>query len=239
MSLTLLILLSFSGLRRLSYEIFLRTHQGLALAAVYALWRHISTRKTFAHVYVVIGTALFAGMTVWQVLLVLFRNFVFGCAFARADVTQINGMIKIRMIIPRPWEIRAGQYINICIPSISPLSFLQSHPFMIASWTKGNAPGLFFLAAAKTGFTRKLLQYARPHSDDPTDSDYRLAFFSGPHGLSLNAGDYGSVTMIATGLGIAAQLPYLKELIKGYNDCNVRTRRIQLIWEISSWGRSS
>ena len=83
------------------------------------------------------------------------------------------------------------------------------------------------------------MQYARPHSDDPSDSDYRLAWFSGPHGLTMNLGDYGSVTMVATGLGIAAQLPYLKELIKGYNNCKVQTRRIQLIWQIVTWGEYS
>lgn len=107
---------------------------------------------------------------------------------------------------------------------------------MIASWTEGSAPGIFLLASPKDGFTRKLLQYARPYSEDPADSEYRLAWFSGPHGLAMNLGDYGSVTMVATGLGIAAQLPYLKELIKDYNNCTVRTRRIQLIWQINEWG---
>lgn len=232
-------LLSFSLFRRLSYEIFLRIHQVSALAAAYALWRHLSARKLFAGIYVVVAAGLFFATTIWQCLLILFRNLVLGHAFARADVTQINGMIKIRVTLPRPWKIQAGQYVNLCIPSISLWSFLQSHPFMIASWTEGNAPGLFLLASAKAGFTRKLLQYARPHSDDPTDADYRLAWFSGPHGLTMNLGDYGTVTMVATGLGIAAQLPYLKELIKGYNDCNVRTRRVQLIWQIAAWGECS
>lgn len=235
---TLLLLLTFSLFRRLSYEIFLRVHQLLALAAVYALWRHLSAKKIFARIYIVIAAGLFSGVTVWQVLLVVFRNLALGHAFARADVTQDNGMIKISLTLPRPWNIRAGQYVNLCIPSISLWSFLQSHPFMIASWTEGKSPGLFLLAGAKAGFTRKLLQYARPHTGDPTEMDYRLAWFSGPHGHTLNLGNYGSVIMVATGLGIAAQLPYVKELIKGYNNCNVRTRRIQLIWQIATWGRS-
>jgi predicted ferric reductase len=232
-------LLIFSFLRRLSYKAFVRFHQILAFVAAYALWRHLFVKKLFAHIYILIAIGLFAAMMAWQVLLVLFRNLVLGHAFARADVTQLNGMIEISLTLPRPWTIRAGQYINLCIPSISVLSFIQSHSFMIASWTEGNAPGLFLLASAKAGFTRKLLQYARPHSDDPSDSDYRLAWFSGPHGLTMNLGDYGSVTMVATGLGIAAQLPYLKELIKGYNNCKVRTRRIQLIWQIATWGEYS
>jgi len=212
-------------------------HQLLALVTVYALWRHLSVKKLFAQIYVLIAAGLFFGVTAWQVLLVVFRNLVFGHAFARADVTQDNGMVKIGLTLPRPWKIRAGQYVNLCIPSISFWSFLQSHPFMIASWTEGTAPGLFLLAAPKAGFTTKLLQYARPHTGDPTETDYRLAWFSGPHGHTLNLGDYGSVIMVATGLGIAAQLPYLKELIKEYKDCDVRTRRIHLIWQIATWGR--
>lgn len=59
------------------------------------------------------------------------------------------------------------------------------------------------------------------------------------YGLTINLGDYGSVTMVATGLGIAAQVPYLKELIKGYNNCKVRTQQIQLIWQIATWGEYS
>lgn len=104
-------------------------------------------------------------------------------------------------------------------------SFLHTHPFMIASWTEGTAPGLFLLVSPKNGFTRKLLQYARPYSEDSADSDYRIAWFSGPHGRPMDLGQYGSVIMFATGLGIAAQLPHLKDLIKGYSNASVRTRR--------------
>ncbi|KFY32480.1 hypothetical protein V493_00160 [Pseudogymnoascus sp. VKM F-4281 (FW-2241)] len=37
--------------------------------------------------------------------------------------------------------------------------------------------------------------------------------------------------MVATGIGIAGHIPYLKELISGYNSCEVKTRRILLIWK--------
>jgi len=48
-------------------------------------------------------------------------------------------------------------------------------------------------------------------------------WFSEPHELTMNLDDYSSVIMIATGLRIAAQLLYLKKLIKGYNNCKVQT----------------
>lgn len=112
-------LLTFPLIRRLSYEAFLRFHQILALVVAYALWRHLSATKLFARIYILIAIGLFATMMFWQVLQVLFRNLVLGHAFARADVTQINGMVKITLTLPRPWTVRAGQYVNICIPSIS------------------------------------------------------------------------------------------------------------------------
>ena len=45
--------------------------------------------------------------------------------------------------------------------------------------------------------------------------------------------------MVATGIGIAAQLPYLKELIKGFNNCETRTRRIHLVWQLDLVGRAN
>jgi len=53
------------------------------------------------------------------------------------------------------------------------------------------------------------------------NSDYCLAWFSEPHELTMNLDNYNSVIMVAMGLKIAAQLFYLKELIKDYNNCKV------------------
>jgi len=100
---------------------------------------------------------------------------------------------------------------------------------MIAFWTEDDVSELFLLASVKADFIRKLLQYAWPHSDNLSNSDYCLVWFSEPHELTMNLDDYSSVIMIATGLRIAAQLLYLKKLIKGYNNCKVQTWQIQLI----------
>lgn len=51
------------------------------------------------------------------------------------------------------------------------------------------------------------------HSRELSRESFHLAWISGPHGSSAPVGEYGSVLMIATGIGIAAQLLYLKELI--------------------------
>ncbi len=61
---------------------------------------------------------------------------------------------------------------------------------------------------------------------EPQASKFRLALFSEPHGVGIPVSEYGKVLMIAAGSGIVAQLPYLKELVCGFNNFQVRT------WEI-------
>ena len=162
-------------------------------------------------------------------MLILYCNLILDHTFAQADVTQLDDMIKISLILLWSQTIQMSWYVNLCISSINMWFFLQSHSFIIAFWTEGNASKLFFLTSVKAGFTWKLLQYAWSHSDDSSNSDYCLVWFSRPHELTMNIDDYSSVIMVTTCLNIAAQLLYLKKLIKGYNNCKVWTRWIQLL----------
>ena len=63
-----------------------------------------------------------------------------------------------------------------------------------------------------------------------------VAFVSGPHGSTAPAGEYGKVVMVASGFGIVAQLPLLKELIQVFNHAEVRTRDIHLVWQLQNLG---
>ncbi|KAI8220114.1 hypothetical protein K4K55_011750 [Colletotrichum sp. SAR 10_96] len=62
------------------------------------------------------------------------------------------------------------------------------------------------------------------------------AVFGGPHGMSIPVTDYDVVLMVASGYGIAAQLPYLKRLIYEFNSRKARTRRIHLLWKLETIG---
>jgi len=214
-------LLTFSFLWRLFYKVFLRFYQILAFIAAYALWCHLLTKKLFTHIYILIAIDLFATMMVWQVLLISFCNLVLDYTFVWVNVTKLNDMIKISLTLSQSWTIQVGQYVNLCISSINVWFFLQSHLFMIAFWTEDNVSELFLLTNVKVDFIKKLLQYAWSYSDNLSDSDYCLVWFSEPHELIINLDNYSSVIMIAMGLNIAAQLFYLKKLIKDYNNCKV------------------
>ncbi|RSL40410.1 hypothetical protein CEP54_016127 [Fusarium duplospermum] len=43
--------------------------------------------------------------------------------------------------------------------------------------------------------------------------------------------------MAASGLGIAAQLPYLQQLIYQYNRRKAQTRRIHMVWQLKTIGK--
>ncbi|KAG0642728.1 hypothetical protein HOY80DRAFT_1103328, partial [Tuber brumale] len=78
-----------------------------------------------------------------------------------------------------------------------------------------------FLIQPRKGFTRSLLTLTKSR-----------AFIEGPYGDEKNLGQYGTIVMLATGIGIAAHLPYLKRLLEEYRKCKILTQRISVHWEM-------
>ncbi|KAI9767709.1 MAG: hypothetical protein M1839_004370 [Geoglossum umbratile] len=74
----------------------------------------------------------------------------------------------------------------------------------------------------------------RAGHNDLTQHCEMKAIIEGPYGNELNLELYGTVLLFATGIGIAGQLPYVKQLLEGYHNCEVKTQRIALFWEMDS-----
>jgi NAD(P)H-flavin reductase len=142
-------------------------------------------------------------------------------------------VVKINIKPPRPLKVDAGKYIYLRI-RISSFSILQSHPFMVTSWSEEEQHSLSLFIESHGGLTNELLR--RSKADGDGHSSY-FALFSGPHGISAPVGDYETILMIAEGSGIATHLPYLKKLIYGYNSCKTRTRRIRVVWQLQTSGK--
>ena len=143
-------------------------------------------------------------------------------------------VVRIDLALPRPVRVRAGQYVGLCIPAVDKLSFLQVHPFQVTSWAEEATSRLQLLVEPRGGWTRKLQRYALANPD----GSGCWALFSGPYGAEVSTSTYGIVLLVASGLGIAAQLPYLKQLIHNYNACRSHTRRVHLVWLLDSIGKS-
>ncbi|OCK73598.1 hypothetical protein K432DRAFT_420664 [Lepidopterella palustris CBS 459.81] len=226
-SLCCVLLLSVPLFRKPAYELFLRAHHTLAMLSVYAIWRHLPSDKLFPRCYLYILVGLFLFMCIVQVGIVIYHNGFFRYRCARAYITHEYGAVRLRIHCQKPLAVKAGQYINIWIPSVSFWSILQSHPFVVISWAEKAQDHLGLLIEPRRGFTRELWSYAK--NSHATNS---LVLFSGPYGKSVPMGDCENILMVASDFGIAAHLPYLKQLIYGYNAREVRARRIHLVWQV-------
>ena len=157
---------------------------------------------------------------------------------ARALVTHAEGSVKIKVTLSRGLKVEAGQYINLWIPSVSFSSFLQSHPFVVTSWSHEEQNQLELFVEPRRGLTRELLYYAQAGERGGAFGS-RWVRFSGPHGISAPVGEYESILLVGTGFGMAALLPYLQQLIHGYQTRKVCTRRIRVIWQVRHIGKNS
>ncbi|KAA8649651.1 NADPH oxidase family protein [Aspergillus tanneri] len=134
----------------------------------------------------------------------------------------------------------SGERVGFGAPSIGLFYLAQSHPFTISWWEDndiGKATSVSLLLRSRSGFTRKLLDRLGQEREYTVWIDGPFGPASiGPCGFGGQMGDYGHVFMVATGIGIATQLPYIKELLGEYRKARIRTQRISLIWQLDEEG---
>ena len=209
------------------YEFFQKIHYAIAILIVYAIWRHVSVRSSSSRIYMIVAACVFLSTTTLRYARVIWRNVVWSKPYPATQIIQVKDAVRLRITLPRPWQIRAGEFIYIWMPGVSFWSSFQSHPFMISWWDRnadGEGVNIYLLLKPRSGFTQRLLQHAGPKR--------LLTWVDGPYGRTHNVGDYGTVLMFATGIGIAAQVPYIKQLLKGFQEFRVRTKAILLIWRL-------
>ncbi|QKX64378.1 uncharacterized protein TRUGW13939_11552 [Talaromyces rugulosus] len=233
--------------RKHVYELFLRTHQGLAAVSFYAIWKHIPSDSAFPRLYLYVPLAILGSTTLYQCGKLLYQNgFMSSRPNPRAmvickkaepnktnkelakqgDSENVEQVVKMTVTLGRPLEIRAGQYIQLWMPSVSFSSWLQSHPFVVTSWSPGKQDTLELFVQVRRGFTSRIYKHA-----SPSGSASFSALVTGPFGLSYAVDQYETVLVIASGFGIAGVVPYIKQLLYGYNTSTARIRRVHLLWE--------
>jgi predicted ferric reductase len=60
------------------------------------------------------------------------------------------------------------------------------------------------------------------------------AIIEGPYGEELELGQYGTVLLFATGVGISPQIAYTRRLLEKYRKWDSKIQRIALFWELES-----
>ncbi|KAB8069861.1 hypothetical protein BDV29DRAFT_198373 [Aspergillus leporis] len=234
-------LLFLPTVKRRVYEVFLVTHLACAVLGLISIWQHLGPSHNLPRKYLLTCLCMFTITGAIQLLRIIYRNKVLGKKSVRLVMKPYTEeIVQAVLHLPRPWVVRAGERINLGIPSLGLFYLFQSHPFAITWWEdngKGEAISIFLMFRARTGFTRKALKYMEP------DREY-WAWIDGPfgpspvhnYGLSREVGDYGHILMITTGIGIAAQLPYIKELLHRRRSARIITQKITLVWQLDRTG---
>jgi hypothetical protein len=122
-----------------------------------------------------------------------------------------DGPVQVTILPKEPLKMEAGQYINICIPSLSVWSFMQSHPFVVTSWTGKQQTKLELIIEPRRGWTKKLRSRAITASGQ--SGGLGRVLFTGPHGVPVPVDEYEYIFIVVSGYGIIAHLPLLERLV--------------------------
>jgi predicted ferric reductase len=181
----------------------------------------------------------------------MYRNV--GRKMTEAHVEALPGdAVRVTIRMTRPWTFKPGQHLYLYVPSIG---LWTSHPFTISWAADGHSVSydgdeklpihrqdiyqaektMSLIIRARTGFTDSLLKKAIAA---PEKSFTTKALVEGPYGKIDTLGSYGTVVLVAGGVGITHPVPYVKELVAGYANGTVATRRITLVWVIQTPGMS-
>ncbi|KAL4946078.1 hypothetical protein BDV06DRAFT_168716 [Aspergillus oleicola] len=250
-----ILLQSVSPLRHAFYEVFLHLHILLAVMSFVGLWYHL---RGLTQQYVLLGTIILWGLERFARLLsLLWRNI--GKDRTTATVELLPGQVaRVNVSLARDWSFSAGQYMYLYIPS---LGLWTSHPFSVAWASSGEENGLTdqdkqdssdsfnlllakserrqnqsrrtvsFLIKRKEGFTCKLLNKAV----DAEECCFRAAAFAeGPFGGLHSLNSYGTVLLIAGGVGITHPMSYMHQFVEAFSNRTTAVRRVHLIWAVRS-----
>lgn len=235
---------AWSPLRHAFYEIFKILHIALAMLSIVGLYYHIDMGglAQMRYLYIVIG--LWAADRAARMVRVIWLNFGGG---HRTIVEALPGnALRVTMTLARPWHAHAGQHAYLYMPSIS---YWQSHPFSV-SWYEGTDDltadrlasnhkdrklmekmQVAFVIRARTGYTDKLYQKV---AAAPAGKMELTTYVEGPYGAKHALDSYGTVVLFAGGVGVTHQVPYVRELVAGFAQGTVATRKILLVWTIQS-----
>ena len=240
-----------SILRRAFYEAFLHIHITFAIVVLVFLWMHLETFPQ--HHLLVAAAIIWAASRLLRLSTLLFRSIGRTSCTATLEVRP-GDAVRITITPSRPWIYYPGQYLYLTVPSIG---LWTAHPFTIA-WSNTPEPALTrqrsidsrnshgvekaaivapqtfsLLVRARDGFTKRLLAHTFKHT--PAHLGHCVpvrVLVEGPYGLSRSLDSYGTVLLIAGGVGITHHLGYVRHLLRGYAEGTIATRKITLVWVV-------
>lgn len=231
--------------RHAYYEIFKILHILLAIAATVGLYYHLDIKGLKAIQWLIPAIAIWGGDRFLRFARVIYRNVGNGGTRALVEALPDNA-VRVTVTMARPWTFRPGQHAYLYMPTIS---FWQSHPFSLA-WSDETQSlteerlamnkqdvlamrqtTMSFIIRGRTGMTDSLYQRAATSHDGRVMTS---CFVEGPYGGEHSMHSYGSVVMFAGGVGITHAVPHIRDLVAGFANGTVATRKIVLVWIIQT-----
>ena len=172
--------------------------------------------------------SIHAATTLLRLARLLYRKTLRKSLWSRARIVKRDNALQVTLSVPRPWKVKPGEYIYIRVPGLSLASFLQWHPFSIAWWSAndtGQVTSVSLLVHLQHGLTSHLMRCP------PSPMTFFVAI-DGPYGKSIDTSQYGTLILLATGIGIAAQLPLIKQALAEYKAGLTSVRRICVVWQM-------
>ncbi|KAI9791405.1 MAG: hypothetical protein M1816_003973 [Peltula sp. TS41687] len=248
-----------SAIRHAFYETFLHLHQLAALLAVVGIYFHLSIDRLPQVPYIQAVICIWAFDRFFRFFRILYRCWSWREGFSNVQVEALPGeACRVTVELRRPWTYKPGCHVYIYLPSIS---FHQSHPFSVA-WCDQTSPApaprskhdssasadeeklpkyktdldrpagpttVSLVIHKRTGMTARLYDRA---AASPNGRLSLRGVVEGPYGSLESLHSYGTVILFAGGIGITHQVSHIRDLIQGYADGSVATRKIVLIWTV-------
>ncbi|OTA60346.1 ferric reductase like transmembrane component [Hypoxylon sp. EC38] len=231
--------------RHAYYESFKILHILLAALSIAGLWYHLNLKDLPQIKWLLPVISIWVGDRVIRILKVAYRNF--GKGGTRTLVEALPGnAVRVTVNMARPWTFRPGQHAYLYMPTIS---FWQSHPFSLA-WSEEaedlsaeklamnrqdvlamQKTSMSFIIRGRTGMTHTLYQRAASRPDGRFTT---TCFVEGPYGGEHMMHSYGTVMLFAGGVGVTHAVPHVRDLVAGFANGTVATRKVVLVWIIQS-----
>ncbi|KAI1457102.1 ferric reductase like transmembrane component-domain-containing protein [Annulohypoxylon moriforme] len=231
--------------RHAYYELFKLLHIGLAALAIAGLWYHLKLGELPQIKWLVPVIPIWCVDRFLRIVRIGYHNF--GKGGTRTLVEALPGnAVRVTVNMARPWTFRPGQHAYLYMPAIS---FWQSHPFSLA-WSEEaedlsadklamnrqdvlamRKTSMSFIIRGRTGMTHTLYQRAAAKPDGRL---LTTCFVEGPYGGEHMMHSYGTVMLFAGGVGVTHAVPHVRDLVAGFANGTVATRKVILVWIIQS-----
>lgn len=161
-------------------------------------------------------------------LILIFRILLIGYrGIAKANIEEIKGAFIVTLTVARLWNFKPGQYIYLRALDTANFTFLQSHPFCVVWWENNTE---------KNNTISLLVYQQRGLSKYLPFLNQRSMLLEGPYGNEQKFKKFNNIVFLATDIGVAAVLPYLKDLIVVHPNLS---QKISFIWILSHEGIST